>query len=247
MNNEAAERTERNTTIRGAIGRRISQNSTREIQERSGLGDIRSYTEGLPDEQRRDREIGERESWEKESERLIDIAKHNGQFFLSGQYGNFGERVSKRTGECMVYKKGDVYTKVKDPCAKQPIKGTRAEDAIYEHVIHNLLFPNVPYTFQGISEDLGYMRIVLSQVAVTSFRRPSEQQIGDYLETKLGLKREDAYSWGNEAYSITDVGENSDNVLLGVDGQLYFIDPLIKLKESARTIIENIVKHNSPS
>lgn len=38
-----------------------------------------------------------------------------------------------------------------------------AQDAIYEHLIHNILFPNTRYHLEGISEDADGVRIVLSQ------------------------------------------------------------------------------------
>ena len=49
---------------------------------------------------------------------------------------------------------------------------------------------------------------------------------------------EDNYSFGNELVSVTDV--EGDNVLLGEDGTVYFIDPIIKFKRPAKEIIESL-------
>ena len=107
-----------------------------------------------------------------------------------------------------------------------------------------MIFPNTKYTFIGIGEDIGDIRIILSQKAVRAFKRPSNQQIINYLENYLGLKQEDKYTWGNEYYAITDVGADSDNVLLGEDDEMYFIDPLIKLKKNAKEVIQYLIDKN---
>lgn len=228
-----------------AVGRndsgRISTDSTGKIQGLCVFGDIRSFTEGLSDEHGGNREVSERELREIVSAKLIEIAKNTGKYFSKEQYKEFGDKVSKRSGESIVYKKGDEYIKVKDPFAKQPIKNTTPNDIIFEHIIHNLLFPNTKYTFLGISEEYGDIRIILSQKAIRAFKRPSDKEIIEHLETKLGLKQENTYTWGNDHYAITDVGGNSDNILLGEDGEMYFIDPLIKLKKNALEVIEYLV------
>lgn len=69
------------------------------------------------------------------------------------------------TGESIVYLSKDesTYTKMKSPFAKAPIKNTLPNDIIYEHLIHNVLFPSTRYRFVGISEDINGIRIVLQQ------------------------------------------------------------------------------------
>lgn len=42
------------------------------------------------------------------------------------------------------------------------------------------------------------------------------------------------------AKANADVGSHSDNVLLGDDNRLYFIDPLIRLKKPAPEVIEHL-------
>ena len=110
----------------------------------------------------------------------------------------------------------------------------KKEDIIFEHLIHNILFPNTQYTFKGISEDLGELRIIYSQPYVPmNFIPPSQKQIDKYIINALGLKKEDAYFYGNDYLSITDVSADSDNVLVAMDGVFYFIDPIIRFKKRA--------------
>ena len=146
-------------------------------------------------------------------------------------------KVPKRTGESVVYidKEAGKVTKVKDPYAKSAMKsGVQPEDAAFEHLVHNLLFPETEYTFEGISESMGDVRIVLSQKYIPTYGQPTKEQIAEALAAR-GLFPEDNYSFGNELVSVTDV--EGDNVLLGEDGTVYFIDPIIRFKKPLREIL----------
>lgn len=237
-------RTERYNAIRGNDSRRVFDYSTRQAQASSDLCDIRAFTEKLPNEHRGDSWLSERELCKKISLILINTAKENGLFINPDTFSTFGERLRKLSGESWVYKSGDTFTKVKDPFAKRVIKGTHAEDIIYEHIIHNFLFPNTRYTFKGISEDFDGIRLILTQKEVRSYGHPTDKQIAQYLTKRLNLKKDDRYSWGNDYFAVTDVDATSDNVLLGEDGELYFIDPIIKLKKSAKEILDYLM--NTP-
>lgn len=122
--------------------------------------------------------------------------------------------------------------------AKAVIKQLHAEDIIYEHLLHNILFPDTHYQFMGISEDVDGIRIVLSQPYISNqFILPDNLLISRYLIEGLGLKVEDRYFYGNNYLSVTDVSPMGDNVLY--DGEkLYFIDPIIKLKQPAREVLD---------
>ena len=140
-------------------------------------------------------------------------------------------KIAKRTGESVVYvdTKANKVIKVKDPYAKFTMKGNfQPEDAVFEHIVHNTLFPETAYTFKGISEELGEVRIILTQDYVPSIKQPTKQQITEDL-AKRGLFPEDRYTFGNEMFSVTDV--IGDNTLLGEDDTLYFIDPIIHFKK----------------
>ena len=157
----------------------------------------------------------------------------------------FGDLVSKRTGESAVYwNSGEsVFYKVKNPEAKRPLKRTGDNDWVYEHVIHNILFPEASYEFVGIGEETGELRVVLRQRAVLTETFPTRRQIVRALAER-GLRREDRYFFGDSVVSVTDVGEHGDNVLLGDNGVVYFVDPLIRLHRPAPDVIEFLTGFN---
>lgn len=159
----------------------------------------------------------------------MTIAKAIGQYFGKAEIQSLGERNFKRTGESEVYINVGARKvfKIKNPYAKSPLKrNVRPEDAIYEHLIHNKYFPETAYGFVGISEVYGDLRIVLSQDYVESVGLPTETQIEAALLTK-GLRKINRYVYGNEEIEVTDV--TGDNALLGLDGTIYFIDPVINI------------------
>ena len=202
--------------------------------------DIRMFEIGLGIAQNEYSEYSEKIRRETESERLVTIAKENGLFLPLKDIRQIGKKHGYRSGESVVYlnhENNRVY-KIKDPYAKSAIKrGVMPEDAIYEHLVHNCLFPETKYTFDGISEELGDVRIVLSQEYFESVVQPTCEQIVSALSQR-GLVSEDDYSFGNEYVSVTDV--EGDNTLIGADGKLYFIDPIISLKKSLKEILKFI-------
>lgn len=186
-----------------------------------------------------------RELQEEECLRLINIAKEQGLYIDKSDWGKFGDRRMIPTGESIVFlsEDGTTFTKMKSPFAKAPMKHILPEDIIYEHLIHNILFPSTRYRFIGFSEDIKGIRIVLQQRNISDmFQVPSQKTIDDYLINQLGLTKEDRYFYGNEYLAITDVSNVSDNVLCDEDGKLYFIDPIIRLKKSGREVWEYLYR-----
>lgn len=181
---------------------------------------------------------------EAERNRLIAIAKDNGLFVEKSEWDNLGDRKRLPSGESIVYLSpdGQEVIKLRNPFAKSAIKQMHATDAIYEHLIHNILFPNTRYRFMGISEDLGGVRIVLSQRYISDvFTIPTQDEIDRYLVEGLGLEKEGNYFYGNDMIAVTDVFADGDNVL--ADGErLYFIDPIIKFKKPATEVLEQYYK-----
>ena len=167
------------------------------------------------------------------------------------EYNGFGERKRKPTGESVVYidEANNRVVKVKDPYAKTNLKGHAASDALYEHIVHNLLFPNARYTLLGISEDaIGDVRFVLEQnYLAKGFKPATQEQIDHYLTDVLGLiKVEKPYlHYENDYYSISDVEATGDNVIVGNNGELHFIDPIIKFKKPAKEVVDYITKSKS--
>ena len=215
------------------------------IQADSDRSDIRVFETGVSSQRHGDYWQGKRNAEEKECNRLIDIAKANGLYITKTDWDKFGDRRVTPTGESIVFLSKDAvtYTKMKSPFAKAPLKHILPEDIIYEHLIHNILFPDTRYRFVGISEGQKGIRIVLQQRNVSCmFRVPTQKMIDDYLIHQLGLAKEDKYFYGNEYLAITDVSNVSDNVLCDEDGRLYFIDPIIRLKRSGREVWEYLYR-----
>lgn len=211
------------------------------IQADSDRSDIRMFEVGLSSQRHGNNRQSTRNAENEECNRLIRIAKENGLFIDKSEWDKFGDKRSSATGESIVYlsKDGNTFTKMKSPFAKAPLKNTYPEDIIYEHLIHNALFPSTRYHFVGVSEDSTGIRIVLQQKNIScTFRIPTQKVIDDYLLSVLNLSKEDKYFYGNNYYAITDVSNLSDNVLCGEDGSLYFIDPIIRLKRPATEVLD---------
>lgn len=157
-----------------------------------------------------------------------------------------GTRYSVRTGESEVrmVQRDQLYYKIKNPFAKSHLKRHDIRDAIYEHIVHNILFPETALQFLGVCEDGREARLVYRQNAVRTERRPNDKQIEDHL-AYLGLVKEGRYEFGNELLFVTDVGQDGDNVLLGDDDKLYFIDPIIGFKVPARELIDKLIGKSS--
>ena len=122
------------------------------------------------------------------------------------------------------------YFKIKNPFAKLHLKRHPPEYVLFEHVVHNILFPDCRLDFLGVAEDCHEARLVFRQQAVRADSRPDDRQIADFLG-RLGLYPEGRYGFGNEYVFVTDVGQDGDNVLLDDDQQLRFIDPIIGFKQ----------------
>lgn len=139
------------------------------------------------------------------------------------------------SGESIVYLTEDEkeVIKLRSPFAKSVIKRLHAQDALYEHVMHNILFPMTRYRFKGVTGDAGGVRFVLTQRYIADiYEIPTQEEIDRYLIEGLGLKPEERYYYGNDYLAVTDVYADGDNVL--TDGKcLYFIDPIIRFKKPA--------------
>ena len=206
----------------------------------SGRSDIRMFEIGLSAQQYGDYEQGTRTSTQEAiGANLISIAKANGLFVPGENWAYYGDRKRRPSGESIVYlvKNAESVVKVRNPFAKNAIKQLHAQDIIYEHLVHNVLFPNSRYRFIGIGEDVDGVRVILSQRYLADmFAIPSQEDIDRYLVERLGLKPENRYFYGNDYLAVTDVSADSDNVL--TDGEkLFFIDPIIKMKRPATEIL----------
>lgn len=166
----------------------------------------------------------------RESRALIAAAKKTGCMISPGEIP--GTRYTIRTGESEVrlVQKDRVYHKIKNPFAKLHLKKHPAEYVLFEHIVHNALFPDCRLEFLGIAEDMREARLVYRQKAIRADARPDDRQIAESLSL-LGLRPDGRYSFGNDFVFVTDVGQDGDNVLLDDDNKLRFIDPIIGFKQ----------------
>ena len=118
------------------------------------------------------------------------------------------------------------------------------EFGLFEHVMHNVLFPDCRLDFLGIAEDMHEVRMVYRQTAVRSDKRPDDRQIASCL-SEIGLQPEGRYSFGNNFLFVTDVGQDGDNVLLDDDGMLRFIDPIIGFKQPLLKLLTSALEDDS--
>lgn len=178
-----------------AEGKSVRVDLESKVQADSDRSDIRVYEAGLSPERYGDYEQGTGvAAQEAESKRLIAIAKEKGLFIPKSEWTKFGDRKRLPSGESIVYLSddGEAITKIRNPFAKATIKNLHAQDVIYEHLIHNILFPTTKYKFVGISEDVDGVRIILQQKYLSKkFSTSSQKDIDNYLLKGLGLRIED--------------------------------------------------------
>lgn len=108
---------------------------------------------------------GSRNAQEAVSEFIIKTAKETGLFLPESSLSSLGERKRLPSGESIIYEnaaQGIVY-KVRDPYAKLHLKSGRAIDVLYDHIAHNILFPEAKYTLIGVTSILDEVRFILSQ------------------------------------------------------------------------------------
>ena len=180
----------------------------------------------------------------RESCALIAAAKRTGCWLETASVP--GTRYTIRTGESEVrfVQKEQVYYKIKNPFAKAHLKKHPIEFALFEHIVHNVLFPDCGLDFLGIAEDMHEARMVYRQKAVRSDMRPDDRQIAASL-SKIGLQPEGQYSFGSDFLFVTDVGQDGDNVLLDDEGVLRFIDPIIGFKQPLLNLLTSALEDES--
>ena len=94
---------------------------------------------------------------------------------------------------------------------------------------HNRFFNNVPYSLIGFSyNSQKEFCAVLTQPYIKAEREATEDEIAEHMQA-LGFEMDYYDEFHNEEYEIFDAVPN--NVLYGIDSNLYFIDTQIRLKE----------------
>lgn len=115
-------------------------------------------------------------------------------------------------------------------------------EAFFERIrVHNTYFPDCAYELVGFAyNQTGKFCAVLSQPFIQSLREATEEEIASVL-MKMGFKSYlDGEYFSNGDYEIFDALPN--NVLVGKDGHLFFIDTIIYTSQK-----DNIKKYRSLS
>lgn len=93
---------------------------------------------------------------------------------------------------------------------------------------HNKLFGNVPYQMIGFAYNSKQeFCAVLIQPYILAEREATEDEIATYMQA-LGFEMDYYDEYHNSEYEVFDVVPN--NVLYGIDGNLYFIDTQIRIR-----------------
>ena len=94
---------------------------------------------------------------------------------------------------------------------------------------HNKFFSNVPYSFIGFTYNSQQeFCAVLTQPYIKAEREATENEIAEHMQA-IGFDIDYYDEFHNDEYEIFDAVPN--NVLYGIDGDLYFIDTQIRLRE----------------
>lgn len=108
--------------------------------------------------------------------------------------------------------------------------GDNLENFFIRITAHNKFFSNVPYQMIGFAyNSLHEFCAVLIQPHIKAEREATEDEITDYMQA-LGFEMDYLDEYHNDQYEVFDAVPN--NVLYGIDGDLYFIDTQIRLKEA---------------
>ena len=216
--------------------------SLQTISERA-VSDIRSIgvlAAACADERGRDSGAVPQDKVREESRILIGAAKKTGCFVETASVPGTRYTIHSGESEIRLVQKEQLYYKIKNPFAKLYLKKHPPEYVLYEHIVHNILFPDCRLDFLGVAEDLHEARLVFRQQAVRADVRPDDKQIAEYL-CRLGLQPEGRYGFANDYVFVTDVGQDGDNVLMDDDWHLRFIDPIIGFKQPILTRLPNLL------
>jgi len=158
-----------------------------------------------------------------QTKELIDFANSNN---LWVSLSNLNVEFLSKGGE------NEVYTGNKDNIVIKLNNFEYAGDDLENFFIrinaHNKLFGNVPYQMIGFAYN-GKKEFcaVLIQPYILAEREATEDEIATYMEA-LGFEMDYYDEYHNSEYEVFDVVPN--NVLYGIDGDLYFIDTQIRIR-----------------
>ena len=169
---------------------------------------------------------GEAESTEgykrRQTEELIKFANDNGLWI---DLSHLNITYMDRGGENEVFHDGNVSV-VK--LNNFEYAGDDLENFFIRIAAHNKFFGNVPYQMIGFAYNSQQeFCAVLVQPYILAEREATEDEIAAYMQA-LGFEMDYYDEYHNSDYEVFDAVPN--NVLYGIDGDLYFIDTQIRLR-----------------
>lgn len=96
-------------------------------------------------------------------------------------------------------------------------------------LLHNWLFPETAYTFQGLMDVDGMLQSVVSQKAVQGIRGALPAEVAAYL-TPFDFVALPNHNYLHRATGIVVGDLHTRNVLVAPNGQLLVFDPVISLQ-----------------
>ena len=158
-----------------------------------------------------------------QTKELIDFANSNNLWI---SLSNLNVEFLSKGGE------NEVYTGNKDNIVIKLNNFEYAGDDLENFFIrinaHNKLFCNVPYQMIGFAYNSQQeFCAVLIQPYILAEREATEDEIATYMKA-LGFEMDYYDEYHNSEYEVFDVVPN--NVLYGIDGDLYFIDTQIRIR-----------------
>ncbi|MEQ3108152.1 hypothetical protein K6V25_11435 [Bacteroides salyersiae] len=157
-----------------------------------------------------------------QTEELIKFANDNGLWI---DLSHFNITYMDRGGENEVFHDGNVSV-VK--LNNFEYAGDDLENFFIRITAHNKFFSNVPYQMIGFAyNSLQEFCAVLVQPYILAEREATENEIAAYMQA-LGFEMDYYDEYHNSDYEVFDAVPN--NVLYGIDGDLYFIDTQIRLR-----------------
>lgn len=177
-----------------------------------------------------DKELSQDEIREKQSDELKKYAQEN-NIWVEDPYKEFGDKPDAKGAEQIVYKNKDGNTVTKINSGS--VHGDWRE--FFERIaVHNQLFPDTKYTLKGFTDLSGDVSAVLEQPLIKADRGATKQEITDDMaESGFEPTEQIDGNTGNDYYNpktgvyVRDL--HGQNVLVGKDGNLFYIDPIIEL------------------
>jgi len=165
-----------------------------------------------------------------QEKKLVQFAEREGYWDLS-KYGNHIRPLlddNKKGAESDVYllnsDEGKKVIKVTnwDICNHTPYRFI-----VNKIALHNTLFPQVAYKLIGFCHNDDGFCYVLEQPYIQNEVDATQEEIDKDIRKRGFIKKN--YSYTTEDYVVSDLAPW--NVLKGLDGELYYIDPIIHLNE----------------